>query len=410
LSIVRNDLNPTGATSVSFTVTFDQSVTGVDSNDFELTTTNLVGASISDVSGSDDIYTITVGTGTGNGTIRLDVLDDDSILDIENNSLGGTGLGNGNFITGEKYNIVHGASVLYITRNDITPTNEASVSFSVSFDRSVTGVDISDFVLATTGGITGASITDVSGLDDFYVITVNTGSGNGTIRLDLLDDDSILDSANDPLGGTGISNGDFTTGEIYDVIKSTSSTYKSTGTQDGWILESSETSNKGGTLNSTATLLYVGDNAQDKQYKSILSFNTTNLPDNAVITKVQVKIKVQGFVGGNMFSPTKTLGNLLMDIRKPYFGTSAGLVAGDFQAGASKNSVGVLNSVPGTGWHTVTLKNTAWQYINLTGTTQLRLRFQKDDNDDLGNDYLKIYSGNAPTANQPQLIVEYYVP
>jgi hypothetical protein len=111
-----------------------------------------------------------------------------------------------------------------------------------------------------------------------------------------------------------------------------------------------------------------------------------------------------------MFTPTKTLGNLLMDIRKPYFGSNAKLVVSDFQAGASKNSMGVLSSVPGTSWRTVTLKSAAYPFINLTGQTQFRLRFTKDDNDDKGADYLKIYSGNAVEANRPQLIVEYSVP
>lgn len=137
------------------------------------------------------------------------------------------------------------------------------------------------------------------------------------------------------------------------------------------------------------------------------------MPEDATITKVLVKIKVQGFVGGNMFTPTKTLGNLLVDIRKPYFGSSLSLVVSDFQAGVGvtgKSSVGSLGSIPTTGWRTVTLSSTAYPFINLAGTTQLRLRFTKDDNDDLAADYLKIYSGNAGAANRPQLIVEYYVP
>jgi len=187
-------------------------------------------------------------------------------------------------------------------------------------------------------------------------------------------------------------------------------TLTSSDIQDGWILESSETSNKGGTLNSTATVLNVGDNAQDKQYKSIMSFNTSGLPNNALITKAQLKIKVQGFIGGNMFTPTKILGSLLMDIRKPRFGTNTNLEITDFEAVANASSVGVLGSVSGTGWRTITLKSTAYPFINLTGTTQFRLRFQKDDNDDLGADYLKIFSGNAPSASQPQLIVEYSLP
>lgn len=192
---------------------------------------------------------------------------------------------------------------------------------------------------------------------------------------------------------------------VYTTIK-----LSSTGTQDGWILESTETSNKGGAINSTATLLYAGDDAQDKQYRSILSFNTAGLPDNAVITKVQLKLKIQGFAGGNMFTPTKTLGNLLVDIRKSNFGSSVNLAINDFQAGANKGGVGVLSTAPSTGWYTITLKSTSFSSVNLSGTTQFRLRFQKDDNDDAGADYLKIYSGNAPSASRPALIVEYHAP
>ena len=50
-------------------------------------------------------------------------------------------------------------------------------------------------------------------------------------------------------------------------------------------------------------------------------------------------------------------------------------------------------------------------HINLTGTTQFRLYFTKDDNDDNGADYMKFFSGNYATATaRPTLIIEYYVP
>ena len=43
-----------------------------------------------------------------------------------------------------------------------------------------------------------------------------------------------------------------------------------------------------------------------------------------------------------------------------------------------------------------------------TGSTQLRVYFNLDDNDDLGTDYLGYYSGdNTTTANRPQLVVTY---
>jgi hypothetical protein len=111
LSIVRASANPTtSATSVDFTVTFSGSVTGVDTtapfNDFSLTTTGSIsGASVTSVSGSGATYTVTVYTGSGAGTIRLDVVDDNSIVDAASNLLGGVALGDGNFTTGETYTI-----------------------------------------------------------------------------------------------------------------------------------------------------------------------------------------------------------------------------------------------------------------------------------------------------------------
>jgi len=293
---------------------------------------------------------------------------------------------------------------------DANPTESTTFRFQVYFSEPVTGVDKTDFGLTVTGDISGETVSSVTGSGISYVVTATVASGYGDLRLDLIDDNSILDGTSNTLGGASIGDGNYVSGENYTRIATLTLTTPSVGTKDGWILESAETSNQGGTMNSTDNLLYIGDNAQNKQYRSFLSFNTIGLPNNAVVTKVQLKIMIQGFAGGNMFTPTKTLGNLVMDINNPYFGNSTNLVASDFQAAANKNSVGVLGSLPATGWRTITLKSTAYSFINLTGMTQFRLRFQKDDNDDLGADYLTIYSGDAPTASRPQLIVKYYIP
>jgi hypothetical protein len=110
-------------------------------------------------------------------------------------------------------------TVLSITRADANPTAAASVDFTVTFSTSVTfTVDPSDFALVTSG-VSGAAISEVNGMDATYTVTVSTGSGNGTIRLDLLDDDSIKDWDNNPLGGIGSGDGDFTSGEVYTVEK-----------------------------------------------------------------------------------------------------------------------------------------------------------------------------------------------
>jgi hypothetical protein len=179
----------------------------------------------------------------------------------------------------------------------------------------------------------------------------------------------------------------------------------STGAEDGWTLESSETSGQGGTLRNG--VLAVGDNAGNRQYRAILSFDTSSLPDNAWITSVVLKVKKSALLGTNPFT---THQNLYVDLRKPYFGPARALAVADFQAGASRTMVGKFNPTPASGWYSATLGNTAYQWVSLTATTQFRLRFQLDDNDDGGADMLQFYSGTAAAANQPVLVIQYYIP
>ena len=101
----RADANPSSAVSVTFTVTFSEFVTGVAAGDFSLTTTGVSGAAVSGVSGSSSVYTVTVNTGSGTGTIRLDVVDNDTIVDLALNPLGGAEAGNGSYTSGETYDV-----------------------------------------------------------------------------------------------------------------------------------------------------------------------------------------------------------------------------------------------------------------------------------------------------------------
>ena len=78
-------------------------------------------------------------------------------------------------------------------------------------------MDMSDFTLTTSGSITNANISAVDGSGSEYTVTVDGIEGVGTLRLDLVDNDSIS-SSGIPLGGTGAGNGDFTSGEVYEII------------------------------------------------------------------------------------------------------------------------------------------------------------------------------------------------
>lgn len=236
--------------------------------------------------------------------------------------------------------------------------------------------------------------------------------GGHTNTIPLLADSSAIDSANDTYcpatDQRGVPRPQRFHCDIgaYEVEDSTL-TFKSAGKQDGWILEKAENSGKGGTKNALGKVLYVGDDALNRQYRVILSFNTTGIPDNAVITKVILRLKKAGVVGK---VPFKKYRGLRVDIKKPRFGTKAALQPSDFQAKASKLLVGKFPARLSSGWYVSTLNSTAYSYINLTGLTQFRVRFYKDDNNDFGADYLKLYSGNATLASRPTLIVKYYIP
>jgi hypothetical protein len=182
---------------------------------------------------------------------------------------------------------------------------------------------------------------------------------------------------------------------------------KSSGPQDGWVLESSETSNQGRLTNATANNFIVGDHFENRQYRAILHFNTGALPDNAVITRVVLKIKKHSLTGADPFT---TLGKIAIDIRQGAFSQNASLQPTDFQAPASKSGVGVFANMPTPGGRFVARLAAAQPYINRVGGTQLRLRFQLDDDNDAVADFLRFFSGEAAPANRPVLVVEYYVP
>jgi hypothetical protein len=66
------------------------------------------------------------------------------------------------------------------------------------------------------------------------------------------------------------------------------------------------------------------------------------------------------------------------------------------------------NAASNDTWSTGNLNAAGLAAVNKTGTTQLRVSFNLDDNDDTGNDYLGYYSGeNNTAANRPQLVVTY---
>ena len=89
------------------------------------------------------------------------------------------------------------------------PTDGPMVSFTVTFSEPVTGVDAGDFRVL---GSETAQIQEVQSTDkaDVYTVTVGHNNTAADFILMLLDDDSIVNATDNPLGGLGAQNGNAT--------------------------------------------------------------------------------------------------------------------------------------------------------------------------------------------------------
>ena len=88
----------------------------------------------------------------------------------------------------------------YVPTNQITV--DTTVSYAVTFNEPVTGVDASDFSLALDNVVATTPVI-VKGGGAVYTVTINGISGNGTLGLNLVDNGSIKDAAGNPLGPGG---------------------------------------------------------------------------------------------------------------------------------------------------------------------------------------------------------------
>lgn len=74
---------------------------------------------------------------------------------------------------------------LSISLLDPPLTNAAAVRFMVTFSEPVSGVATNAFALAAGGSLTGSQISGVAGGPTVYTVTASSGSGAGSLRLDL---------------------------------------------------------------------------------------------------------------------------------------------------------------------------------------------------------------------------------
>jgi hypothetical protein len=189
----------------------------------------------------------------------------------------------------------------------------------------------------------------------------------------------------------------------------TTVTFTSIGAQDGYVLESSETSGTGGSVETNGTnnaALRAGDDNKDRQYRSVVSFDTSSIPDGATIVSVTLRLRRGALSGTNPFTTHGTLG---VDVQTGGLSGPTTLQAGDFQVVPTVVQAASLTNAASNGsWSEGVLTAAGAAAVSKTGTTQFRVYFSTDDDDDSRGDYIGYYSGeNATAANRPQLVVRY---
>jgi hypothetical protein len=176
VSSVRASPNLTNVASVDFTVTFSAPVTGITTANFEtFITGGISGASVTNVSGSGTTYTVTVNTGSGDGTLRLEVAND-SGLDSD--------LTNLPFTSGEAYTIDKTAPTVTINQaaGQSDPTATLPIRFDVVFSEAVSGfVDAADVSLAASTADVSTATINIIGSGAVYTVEVSGVASTGTV-------------------------------------------------------------------------------------------------------------------------------------------------------------------------------------------------------------------------------------
>ncbi len=189
------------ASSISYTVTFDQAVTGVDASDFALTATGTASGSIASVSGSGTTYTVTVNTLAGDGTLRLDL----------NSS--GTGIQNGNsvaivsgYTSGSTYSLDHTAPNApstpdLSTGSDSGASNSDNITNATTPTFTGTAESGSTVTLYDTDGSTVLGTGTATG-GNWSITTSTLSSGSHTLTAKASDAAGNVSSASSGLSVT----------------------------------------------------------------------------------------------------------------------------------------------------------------------------------------------------------------
>ena len=192
-------------------------------------------------------------------------------------------------------------------------------------------------------------------------------------------------------------------------------TFTSIAAEDGFITEAAADSGTGGSVNSFSSTFRLGDDSLNRAYRKFLSFDTSALPDNAIITQATIGMTRIGNPIGSLpiGVADSQYGDILVDIATGSFGNSSALAASDWQASATAEGVSKF-PWPAFAANQTIFSRVGDEYaslVNAEGRTQFRVRCENDDDGDFSADSMPYATSNYPLSTlRPQLEIEYYVP
>lgn len=140
-------------------------------------------------------------------------------------------------------------------------------------------------------------------------------------------------------------------------------------------------------------------------YRNIVSFNTSPLPDDAIVQSASIYLTRSG---ATFIKFPKAFDKLMMflDVKTGFFGNSNALETADYSAASTMSNVGCfVGTVASNGAKLrIDVTSSGLPSINKTGTTQFR--FYMDDKV-TGTVYYSFFDGDAVVANRPVLEISY---
>ena len=291
------------------------------------------------------------------------------------------------------------------------PAVSTSTTLVSSPNPSTAGQSVTFTATVTSGaGVPAGSVTFAEGATVWASNESVDGTGHASFSTTTLTAGSHTLTATFT-GAAGWGNSSGTNSAAPHLVNTTATTvtFTSVGAHDGYVLESTETSGLGGSIDANtgnSSALRIGDDKSDRQYLAVLSFDTSAIPDGATIISVTLRLR-RGTVSGT--SPFTTHGTAWVDVQSGGLSASTALQTADFQASATVAQGASLTAANSNGaWSEGVLTGVGAAAVSKTGSTQFRIYLQLDDNDDGRPDYVGFYSGdNATAANRPQLVVRY---